>query len=87
MSQSWQRLSPTERWLLICQIVLIGADALAWAMANEASRQFNSWLIRLDCLVIPVGRVIPHMDWLSLEINTENDNILFGLHVGCWQIA
>ena len=69
MTPSWQRLSPTERWLLICQIVLIGADALAWAMANEASRQFNSWLIRLDCPVIPVGRVIPHMDWLYLDFN------------------
>ena len=44
MTQSWQRLSPTERWLLICQTVLIGADALAEAMTNEASRQLDKYL-------------------------------------------
>jgi hypothetical protein len=41
---------------------MISSSALAEAMTNEASRQFNSWLIRLDCLVISVGRVIPHKD-------------------------
>jgi hypothetical protein len=43
MSQSGQRLSSAERWLLICQTVLIGADALAWAMANEASWQLDKY--------------------------------------------
>jgi hypothetical protein len=44
MTQSWQRLSPTERWLLISQTVLIGAGALAGAMTNEASRQLGKYL-------------------------------------------
>ena len=44
MTQSWQRLFPSERWLLICQTVLIGADALAEAMTNEASRQLDKYL-------------------------------------------
>jgi uncharacterized membrane protein HdeD (DUF308 family) len=44
MTQSWQRLSPTERWLLICQTVLIGAGVLAGAMTNEASRQLDKYL-------------------------------------------
>lgn len=44
MTQSWQRLSPTERWLLICQTVLIGAGALAEAMTNEATRQLDKYL-------------------------------------------
>jgi hypothetical protein len=43
MTQSWQRLSPTERWLLICPTVLIGASALAEAMTNEASRQLDKY--------------------------------------------
>lgn len=43
MTPSGQRLSPSERWLLICQIVLIGAGALAGAMANEASRQLDKY--------------------------------------------
>ncbi|NQE45398.1 hypothetical protein C5S31_05175 [ANME-1 cluster archaeon GoMg2] len=47
MTQSWQRLSSTERWLLICQTVLIGADALAWAMANEASWQLDKYLKKI----------------------------------------
>ena len=47
MTQSWQRLSPTERWLLICQIVLIGADTLAEAMTNEASRQLDKYLEKI----------------------------------------
>jgi hypothetical protein len=47
MSQSWQRLSPTERWLLICQTVLIGAGALAEAMTNEASRQLDKYLEKI----------------------------------------
>jgi hypothetical protein len=47
MTQSWQRLSPTERWLLICQTVLIGADGLAWAMTNEASRQLDKYLEKI----------------------------------------
>jgi hypothetical protein len=47
MMQSWQRLSPTERWLLISQTVLIGAGALAWAMTNEASRQLDKYLDKI----------------------------------------
>ena len=47
MMQSWQRLSPTESWLLICQTVLIGAGALAGTMANEASRQLGKYLEKI----------------------------------------
>jgi len=47
MTQSWQRLSPTERWLLICQTVLIGAGALAEAMTNEASRQLDKYMEKI----------------------------------------
>ena len=47
MTQSWQRLSPAERWLLICQTVLIGAGALAEAMTNEASRQLDKYLEKI----------------------------------------
>ena len=47
MTQSWQRLSSAERWLLICQTVLIGAGALAWAMTNEASRQLDKYLEKI----------------------------------------
>ncbi|MBE9475216.1 MAG: hypothetical protein IMY85_10030 [Chloroflexi bacterium] len=42
--QSWQQLSSAERVVLITQPMLFGAGALAWAMTNEASRQFNSGL-------------------------------------------
>jgi hypothetical protein len=47
MTQSWQRLSPAERWLLICQTVLFGAGALAEAMTNEASRQLDKYLEKI----------------------------------------
>jgi hypothetical protein len=47
MTQSWQRLSPTERWLLIGQTVLFGAGALAEAMTNEASRQLDKYLKKI----------------------------------------
>jgi hypothetical protein len=47
MTQSWQRLSPTERWLLICQTVLISSSALAEAMTNEASRQLDKYLEKI----------------------------------------
>jgi hypothetical protein len=77
--QSWQQLSSAERVVLITQPMLFGAGALAGAMANVESRQWALGL--LNSQVISVGRVIPHMDWLSLEINTENNNIMFGQHV------
>ena len=47
MTPSWQRLSPTERWLLICQTVFISSSALAGAMTNEASRQLDKYLEKI----------------------------------------
>jgi hypothetical protein len=47
MTQSWQRLSPTERWLLIRQAILISSSVIAWAVANEASRQLDKYMERI----------------------------------------
>ncbi|NJO60874.1 MAG: hypothetical protein HC836_22250 [Richelia sp. RM2_1_2] len=74
LSGNWRQLSTPEQ-ALVSSVVVIASSALAGVLTNPSAREFA--LSQLNGRVIPV----PGLDWLHLELNTESDNLMMGLHV------
>jgi hypothetical protein len=75
VTRDWRRLSTGEQVGAVSSVVAIGAGSLAGVLSDPNARQMA--LSQLNGRVLPV----PGLNWLSLEINTEGDNLMLGGHV------
>jgi hypothetical protein len=73
--RDWNRLSTGEQIATVSAGVVIGGGALAGAMSDPSARRFM--LDQLNGRVLPV----PGVTGLSVELNTERDNLMLGLHL------
>lgn len=71
----WGRLQAGERAATISAVAVIGAGALIGVVSDPDARQLL--LSQLNGKVLPV----PGVDWLRVEIGTQPDNLMLGLHV------
>lgn len=75
VEHDWRRLSTGEQIAAVSVAVLIGGGALAGAISDPSARRFM--LDQLNGRVLPV----PGVTGLSVELNTERDNLMLGLHL------
>ncbi|HWO73922.1 MAG TPA: hypothetical protein VNN21_10230, partial [Dehalococcoidia bacterium] len=71
----YRGLSTEGKAGVITSLAVVGAGSLAGVLATPAAREFA--LDQLNGRVLPV----PGLDGLAVELNTEGENIMFGLHL------
>jgi len=71
----YRGLSTEGKAGVITSLAVVGAGTLAGVLATPAAREFA--LDQLNGRVLPV----PGLDGLAVELNTEGENIMFGLHL------
>jgi outer membrane protein OmpA-like peptidoglycan-associated protein len=74
IASAWGRLGTGGRIGVVSSLGVIGLTTLGGALANPDARRLL--LDQLNGRVLPV----PGLSWLSVELNTEGENLLFGLH-------
>ena len=75
LQRDWDRLGAGEKIGFVSTVAVIGLGSLGGALSEPASRQLL--LSQLNGRVLPV----PGVDWLHVEVNTAQDNLMFGVHV------
>ncbi|QHT70498.1 hypothetical protein GXP67_29530 [Rhodocytophaga rosea] len=75
VSRDWRQLSTPAKIGVVSAGVLIVAPTLAGIISDPAARSMA--LDQLNGKVIPV----PGVNWLSVETNLKDNNLIFGLHV------
>lgn len=75
ITQDWSRLRLGEQIGVVSSLALIGSGTLAGIISDPTARQFA--LSQLNGRILPV----PGLNWLHLEMNTESDALMLGLHV------
>ncbi len=73
--RDWRNLGTGGQAVVVTSLALIGGGALTGAMTDPAARNFA--LSQLNGRVIPV----PGVGGLGVELNTEGDNVMVGLHL------
>lgn len=73
--QDWDRLRTGEQIGVVSALAVVGGGALAAILPNPEARRIV--LSPLNGQVVPV----PGVNWLSLELNTADDNLMLGLHI------
>lgn len=73
--RDWSSLSGGGQAAVVTSLTLIGGSAIAGAMTDPDARQFA--LNQLNGRVISV----PGLSGLGVELNTEGDNVMVGLHL------
>ncbi|PSB19145.1 DUF4157 domain-containing protein [Phormidesmis priestleyi ULC007] len=76
----WRHLNRGEKVGVVSAFTVIGAGALAGIVSDPEARRLSLGL--LDGKVLPV----PKLNWLNLEINTQGNNLMLGLHVDVGQL-
>jgi hypothetical protein len=76
----WGKLKPGEKAAVVTTVVSIGIGALGGVASDPAARSLM--LSQLNGKVLPV----PKVPWLSVEVNTGEGNMMFGLHVDVGQL-
>jgi hypothetical protein len=75
VSRDWRQLNTPAKIGVVSAGVLIVAPTLAGIISDTAARSMA--LDQLNGKVIPV----PGVNWLSVETNLKENNLMFGLHV------
>lgn len=75
VKHGWHRMSTGEQIATVSAVVLVGGGALAGTLSNPTTRNFM--LNQLNGRVLPV----PGVSGLRVELNTERDNLMLGLHL------
>jgi hypothetical protein len=75
VSRDWRQLSTPAKIGVVSTGVLIAAPTLAGIISDPSARRMA--LDQLSGKVIPV----PGVNWLSVETNLKENNLMFGLHV------
>ena len=75
LRRDWDRLGAGEKVGFVSTVAVIGLGSLGGALTDPAARQLL--LSQLNGRVLPV----PGVDWLHVEVNTAQDNLMFGVHV------
>jgi len=73
--RDWRDLGTGGQAAVVTSLAVIGGGALGGAMTDPAARSFA--LSQLNGRVIPV----PGVGGLGVELNTEGDNVMVGLHL------
>ncbi|WP_178371901.1 eCIS core domain-containing protein [Desulfacinum infernum] len=71
----WGRATPGERGLIVTSSVVVGGGALAGVLASPSAR--DRVLPLLNGRPLP----IPGVDWLHVEIYTDENSVMFGAHL------
>lgn len=71
----WGRAASGERALLVSSFALIGGSALAGILSSPSARR--TILPLLNGRSLP----IPGVDWLRVEIFTDENSVMFGVHL------